>query len=149
MRQFMIFLAFFIFGLNNIVCAQELTEEKIVERNTIQILAPRERDPFGLSRKLLKKNVQDKVVSFLGEGLDRFDLPRIEITGVMVVGNKTMATAKIETLGEVTLKPNEKIVVKSKKSRKNVFTSFLIKEITPEKLVIVLEGGQEIHGRFR
>ena len=67
----------------------------------------------------------------------------------MVVGNKTMATAKIETLGEVTLKPNEKIVVKSKKSRKNVFTSFLIKEITPEKLVIVLEGGQEIHGRFR
>lgn len=122
------------------------------EKNTVklpQTASIKERDPFSLSSKLLRKTISEKYVSFTGEGLAGFDLPRIEITGVMVVGSKTMATAKIESLGEVTLKPNEKIVVKSKSSRKNAFISFLIKEITPSELVIILEGGQEIHGRFR
>lgn len=117
--------------------------------NTVQAVSIRERDPFSLSSELLKKTISEKYVSFTGEGLAGFNLPRIEITGVMVVGDNTMATAKIESLGEVTLKPNEKIVVKSKSSQKNAFISFLIKEITPSELVIILEGGQEIHGRFR
>lgn len=117
--------------------------------DTVQIVSLKERDPFSLSSELLKKTISERYVSFTGEGLAGFDLPKIEITGVMVVGDKAMATAKIESLGEVTLKPNEKIVVKSKSSQKSTFISFLIKEITPSELVIILEGGQEIHGRFR
>ena len=115
----------------------------------VQASIQTERDPFSLSTELLKKTIAEKYVSFTGEGLAGFNLPKIEITGVMVIGDKTMATAKIESLGEVTLKPSEKIIVKLRKSRKNAFVSFFIKEITPSELVIILEGGQEVHGRFR
>ena len=122
------------------------------EKNTVnpaQTASIGERDPFSLSSKLLSKTISEKYVSFTGEGLTGFNLPRIEITGVMVVGDKTMATAKIESLGEVTLKPSEKIIVKMGNPRKNAFISFFVKEITPSELVIILEGGQEVHGRFR
>lgn len=108
-----------------------------------------ERDPFNVSGELLKRTIAERYVSFSGEGISGLNLPCIEITGIMAVGDKTMATARIESLGEVALKPNEKIVVKSGGSGKKRFVSFLIKEITPSELVIILEGGQEIHGRFR
>jgi hypothetical protein len=108
-----------------------------------------ERDPFGLSCELLEKTISDHYVSFTGMGATSVDLPQIEITGVMAVGDKVMATANVESLGHVTLRPNENIVVKSKGAKKKAFTSFFIKEITPSELIIVLESGQQIHGRFR
>ncbi|MCK4518840.1 MAG: hypothetical protein KAU12_01855 [Candidatus Omnitrophica bacterium] len=114
-----------------------------------QSLSIRERDPFGLSEELLRRTLRGKYVSFSGEGLSSFNLPRIEITGVMIVGDKAMATAEIETLGAVTLKPQDKIVFAASNTGKKRFNSFIIKEITPDKLVILLEGGYEIHGRFR
>ncbi len=154
MKRLIIFLILVSFWLFNVIYAEEIPEEReqgqeTEETNIKQASLQRERDPFSLSSELLKKTISERYVSFTGEGLAGFSLPMIEITGVMVVGDNTMATAKIESLGEVTLKPNEKIVVKSKSSQKSAFISFLIKEITPSELVIILEGGQEIHGRFR
>ncbi|MEW6103256.1 MAG: hypothetical protein AB1630_05495 [bacterium] len=135
-----------------IICFLYLGGAVYGEKNTadtIQTASLKERDPFSLSRELLKKTVSDNYVSFTGEGLAGFNLPNIEITGIMVVGSNTMATANIESLGDVVLKPNDKIVVKSEGSQKNAFISFLIKEITPNELVIILKGGQEVHQRFR
>ncbi|MCK5305986.1 MAG: hypothetical protein KAJ66_02530 [Candidatus Omnitrophica bacterium] len=136
--------------LTGSVCGDEVSKKK--ETNTAeasQSVSVRKRDPFNLSTELLRETMQDKYVSFAGEGLDRFNLPRIEITGVMIVGDKAMATAEIETLGAVTLKPQDKIVFAASNTGKKRFNSFIIKEITPDKLVILVEGGYEIHGRFR
>ena len=108
-----------------------------------------ERDPFGLSEELLKRSMRGNYVSFTGEGLSSFNLPRIEITGVMVVGDKAMATAEIETLGEVTLKPKDTIVFASGAPGKKRFNSFIIKGITSSELIILVEGGYEVRGRFR
>lgn len=130
--------------------AEEKLETKEGAMSAVsQPLFIRERDPFGLSAELLRETTQDKYVSFAGEGLDRFNLPRIEITGVMIVGDKAMATAEIETLGAVTLKPQDKIVFAASNTGKKRFNSFIIKEITPDKLVILVEEGYEVHGRFR
>jgi len=125
------------------VYAQEVLQDKE------QLVSLVERDPFSLSAELLKKTMSDKYVSFTGEGMGGFNLPKIEITGVMVVGDETRATARIETLGDVTLEPDDRIVFASSVSGKRRFSSFIIKEITPSELVILVEGGYEIHGRFR
>lgn len=108
-----------------------------------------ERDPFNVSTELLKKTISEKYVYFTGQGSNKFRLPRIEITGVMAAGAKTMATANIETLGDITLKPNDTIVFAPSVSGSKNFSSFTIKEITPSEMVILLEGGYIIHGRFR
>jgi len=108
-----------------------------------------ERDPFSISIELLKKNLSEKYVNFTGEELSRFNLPRIKITGVMIFDNKAMATADIEQLGAVTLKPEEKFVFASSGAGKGSFTSFVVKEITPSELIILLEGKYEVRGRFR
>lgn len=142
-----IFCLWFLTG--SVYGSEDLGEKEKNTANPAQTVSIRERDPFSLSSKLLSKTISEKYVSFTGEGLTGFNLPRIEITGVMVVGDKTMATAKIESLGEVTLKPSEKIIVKMGNPRKNAFISFFVKEITPSELIIILEGGQEVHGRFR
>ena len=108
-----------------------------------------ERDPFNVSTELLKKTISEKYVYFTGQSSNKFRLPRIEISGVMVAGSKTMATANIETLGDVTLKPNDTIVFAPSVSGNKNFRSFTIKEITPNEMIILLEGGDVIHGRFR
>lgn len=133
----------------SLYAAEDLGGEEKNTVDTVQTVSLEERDPFSVSSELLKKTLSGKYVSFAGEGLAGFNLPKIEITGVMAVGKEAMATAKIESLGAVTLKPNERIVVESKNSRGNTFVSFFVKEITPSELVIILEGGQEIRGRFR
>ncbi|MCD4779511.1 MAG: hypothetical protein K8S27_03035 [Candidatus Omnitrophica bacterium] len=110
-----------------------------------------ERDPFNPSEELLRKTISERYVSFAGGAVGRFNLPKIEITGIMVVGDKIMATANIESLGTVSIKPNDKIVMAASASGsgKRRFDSFIIKVITPDELVIVLEGGYEIRGKFR
>jgi hypothetical protein len=109
----------------------------------------RRRDPFRLSPELFKVTRPEELVTFKGEDLRGLDLPQIEVTGVMIVGGKAMATARIETLGEVVLRPKEKIVVKPREAHRGTLTSFLVKEITFSELVIILEGGREVRGRFR
>lgn len=106
-----------------------------------------DRDPFAMSNELLRQNMSNNYVSFKGENLSKFNLPRIEITGVMAVGSKVMATANIESLGSVTIKPDDKIVPQYGRTKR--FSSFLVKKITPSELVIETEGGYVINGRFR
>ena len=142
MRWFSSFLIIVSFCLCNVVFAEETVGIK-------QVSIQRERDPFNVSTKLLTETVSGRYVSFSEGALGYFDLPKIEITGIMVVGDKVMATAEIETLGTVTLKPGEKIIIKSDKSSERAFKSFIIKEITPSELVVLLEDGLEIRGRFR
>lgn len=108
-----------------------------------------ERDPFSVSARLLQQAFSGRYVAFSGEGIEGFYLPSIEITGVMAVDDRIMATAVIETLGSVTLKINDRIIIKPQKSSDDILTSFVIKDITANELVIILDGGPEIRGRFR
>ena len=145
LRRHFIVVVCFLFITGYVYCEEELNEKNIInvpEENFIK-----ERNPFDLSAELIEKSMSEQYVSFTGEGLNRFNLPRIEITGVMVVGNETMATAKIEQLGTVTLGPDERIVFPGRGG--NSFSSFIIKKITPSEMVILVEGGYEIKGRFR
>ena len=113
-----------------------------------QAASPEERDPFRVSRRLLEKIALERHAPLPEERVTGFILPRIEITGFMVVGDKVMAAAKIESLGRVILRPGEEIVIKPKGRRREAFT-FLVKEITPSEVVIVLEGGQEVRKWLR
>lgn len=108
-----------------------------------------ERDPFNPSADLLKKTLSEKYVSFSGKLAGQFNLPKIEVTGIMMVGDKIMATANIETLGAVTIKPDDKVVVSAAGRNAKQFDSFIVKEVTPDELVIILDGGYEVRGKFR
>ena len=113
-----------------------------------QAASPEERDPFRVSRRLLEKIALERHAPLPEERVTGFILPRIEVTGFMVVGDKVMATAKIESVGRVILRPGEEIVVKPKGARRDAIT-FFVKEITPDEVVIILEGEKEIRKRFR
>ncbi|MCL0041107.1 hypothetical protein M1M90_03340 [Thermodesulfovibrionales bacterium] len=109
---------------------------------------PEERDPFRVSRRLLEKIALERHAPLPEERVTGFILPRIEVTGFMVVGDKVTATAKIESVGRVILRPGEEIVVKPKEARRDAIT-FFVKEITPDEVVIILEGEKEIRKRLR
>ena len=128
-------------------CSQE-TSGVSVKNITAGALKTEERDPFKVSKKILMTE-KSKYISFSGEGVDAFNLPTIEITGIMVLNTKVMATAKIQGLGEMVLKPNDKIVMPDTGKHGKRFKSFIIKEITPDKLIILVEGGFVVQGRFR
>ena len=111
----------------------------------LNISVREERDPFNVSIKLLSRVAASQYVFFnRKKGSSRLSLPKIKITGIMIAGDKVMAAAEIESLGNVTLKPKERIIIKRDKS-----LSFVVKEITSRELVIIMDNGQEVRGRFK
>ncbi len=111
----------------------------------LNISVREERDPFNVSIKLLSRVAASQYVFFnRKKGSGRLNLPKIKITGIMIAGGKVMAAAEIESLGNVTLKPKERIIIKRDKS-----LSFVVKEITSRELVIIMDNGQEVRGRFK
>jgi len=107
-----------------------------------------ERDPFKMSQELLSKTLSGRYVSFSQEDLRIFNLPRIEVTGVMIVGDRVMAVAEVESVGTVILKPGQKVTGKISASKERE-VSFVVEEITQNELVIILENGHRIRGQFR
>ena len=114
-----------------------------------RISVSRGRDPFRVSEKMLRQTMSGEYVAFAGGELERFTLPRIEITGVMIFSGESMATAKIEQIGEVTLEADDKFVYAAPGIDGKTFNWFTVKEITANELSILLEGQYEGRGRFR
>lgn len=106
-----------------------------------------ERDPFSRSHELLKQSIKSRYVLFDTGAQDLFNLPSIEITGIMAIDDKVMATAKIESLGIVILKPGVTIMMKGAQSKEDR-ACFTVKKITANMLVIELKNGQELTGYF-
>ena len=116
-------------------------EEKILAKENS------ERDPFNYSTEMLQKQISDKYVMFAGKEVGKLKLPVIEITGVMAIGERRIATAHIKSLGHVTIQEGDRIIIPEKEGEK--YTPFVIYNIRENELTLVFDGGYKVRGRFR
>ena len=107
-----------------------------------------ERDPFNKSYEILKQSAKSRYVVFDAGAQDLFNVPSIEITGLMAVNDNVVATAKIESLGIAVLKQGTVITIKNVRSKKYQ-SYFIVKKITADTLIIEFEDGREIKGHFQ
>ncbi|MBW1741279.1 MAG: hypothetical protein JRJ42_09140 [Deltaproteobacteria bacterium] len=95
------------------------------------------RDPFELTPAL-----QDYIKARNPDTTPRdFEPTKVKVTGIMIVRDRIMATAEIEQIGEMALKPGMQVNV-TKKDTPAI--SFTVKEISSRGVVVVFENGDEV-----
>jgi len=109
------------------------------------------RDPFKISSKLLREAVndsKDEVAPVVAVPKAQPPaLPAIKMTGVMIVGDRRMATAEVERVGTVTLVQGDRVVLNVKNSPDPF--EFTVKEIDERHLTILTRDGIEIRALFK
>ncbi|NOQ51106.1 MAG: hypothetical protein GQ578_02645 [Desulfuromonadaceae bacterium] len=75
-------------------------------------------------------------------------LPRIKVTGVMMVDEKVAAVANVGDVGTIILRANERVLLANSAMGQKEASWFLVKAIKQDGMTIQLDDGTLVHGRF-
>ncbi len=133
-----LFLIFSCLDMGLVYAENSLPQEK---NEQIAGLSRVKRDPFELTpalRHYIKAHNPDATPR-------DFEPTKIKVTGMMIVRDMIMATAEIEQIGGMTLKPGMRVSV----SKKDIpAISFTVKEISRAGVILIFEGGDEVLYRY-
>ena len=106
------------------------------------------RNPFEVGKKLLRdiKASQVEAKPPVAAPKPEPELPQIRVTGVMIVGDKRMATVDVEHVGAVTLLKGENVIWRLKNKQPFRFT---VVDIEERQLTILTEDGTEVRALFK